>query len=109
MRPPSDSNTTGKLLCQPILPAVSRLSFSFAFLVIAGVACAQGPSMNRSRFLLALAASAALVLAPNVLAGSVDGGEPKSVLATVDLFEPPHLEFAAESALRTREASAAAV
>src|SRR5438874_11474622 len=48
MRPPSDSNTTGKLLCQPILPAVSRLSFSFAFLVIAGVACAQGPSMNRS-------------------------------------------------------------
>src|SRR5438270_12837828 len=48
MRPLSDSNATGELLFPSVLPAVSRFSLSFALLVIAGVACAQGPSMSLS-------------------------------------------------------------
>src|SRR5947207_2289906 len=48
MRPPSDSNATEELLFRSVLPPVSRFSLSFAFLVIAGVACAQGPSMSLS-------------------------------------------------------------
>src|SRR5438067_11423281 len=48
MRPPSDSNATGKLLFRSVLPPVSRFSLSFAFLVIAGVAYSQGPSRSLS-------------------------------------------------------------